>query len=82
MRELRNAIERAGLIEESDAITAASLPIRAVSDLIHTAARGHGPSMSWNRTTSGEVLRATRSNYSRAAEILGINRKTLLEKRK
>ena len=29
-----------------------------------------------------EVLRVTRSNYSRAAEILGINRKTLLEKRR
>jgi DNA-binding NtrC family response regulator len=29
-----------------------------------------------------EVLRQTRQNYSRAAEILGINRKTLLEKRR
>ena len=29
-----------------------------------------------------EVLRLTRSNYSKAAEILGINRKTLLEKRR
>jgi DNA-binding protein Fis len=29
-----------------------------------------------------EILRRTRSNYSRAAAILGINRKTLLEKRR
>ncbi len=81
-RELRNAIERAGLIEESDVITAASLPIRASADLITTAARGRWTLDELESHYIREVLRATRSNYSRTAGILGINRKTLLEKRK
>jgi transcriptional regulator with PAS, ATPase and Fis domain len=81
-RELRNAIERAGLIEESDVITAASLPIRASSDLIATAVRGRWTLEELESHYIREVLRTTRSNYSRTAEILGINRKTLLEKRK
>ena len=82
VRELRNAIERAGLSEESEAITAASLPIRAASDLIQTAARGQWTLDELESHYIREVLRATRDNYSRTAEILGINRKTLLEKRK
>jgi DNA-binding NtrC family response regulator len=82
VRELRNAIERAGLVEESDRITAASLPIHAESDLITTAARGRWTLDELESHYIREVLRMTRENYSRAAQILGINRKTLLEKRK
>jgi two-component system response regulator AtoC len=82
VRELRNAIERAGLVEESDRITAASLPIGASSDVIETAARGTWTLDELESHYIREILRLTRANYSRAAQILGINRKTLLEKRK
>jgi transcriptional regulator with PAS, ATPase and Fis domain len=82
VRELRNAIERAALLEESDRITAASLPLRESEDLVSTAARGAWTLDELESHYIREVIRTTRSNYSRAAEILGINRKTLLEKRK
>jgi two-component system response regulator AtoC len=82
VRELRNAIERAGLVEESDRITAASLPIGASSDVIETAARGTWTLDELESHYIREILRLTRANYSHAAQILGINRKTLLEKRK
>jgi two-component system response regulator AtoC len=82
VRELRNAIERAALLEESDRITAASLPVRDAHDLVATAARGAWTLDELESHYIREIIRATRGNYSRAAEILGINRKTLLEKRK
>jgi transcriptional regulator with PAS, ATPase and Fis domain len=82
IRELRNAIERAALIEESDRITAASLPLREPDDLVSTAGRGSWTLDELESHYIREVLRITRRNYSKAAEILGINRKTLLEKRK
>lgn len=82
VRELRNAIERAALVEESDRITATSLPLREADDLVSTAARGAWTLDELESHYIREVLRITRRNYSKAAEILGINRKTLLEKRK
>ncbi|HUP59453.1 MAG TPA: sigma-54 dependent transcriptional regulator [Thermoanaerobaculia bacterium] len=82
IRELRNAIERAALVEEGDTVTASSLPIKEAGDLIAAAARGGWTLADLEAHYIREVLRLTRSNYSRAAEILGINRKTLLEKRK
>jgi two-component system response regulator AtoC len=82
VRELRNAIERAALVEESDRITAASLPLPVADDLVSTAARGAWTLDELESHYIREVLRITRRNYSKAAEILGINRKTLLEKRK
>jgi DNA-binding NtrC family response regulator len=82
IRELRNAIERAALLEDGDRITAASLPVRAADDLVTTAARGSWTLDELESHYIAEVIRRTRKNYSRAAEILGINRKTLLEKRK
>jgi DNA-binding NtrC family response regulator len=82
VRELRNAIERAALVEEVEGITAASLPVGGATDLIATAARGEWTLDELEAHYIRAVLGATRSNYSRAAEILGINRKTLLEKRR
>ena len=79
VRELRNAVERAALIEDSDQITAASLP---ATDVVATAARAEWTLEQLESHYIREVLRRTRSNYSKAAEILGINRKTLLEKRR
>lgn len=81
IRELRNVIERAALIEESDVITSASLP-PLVSDIVQTAARQQWTLDELESRYIREVLRLTRSNFSSAAKILGINRKTLLEKRK
>ena len=80
VRELRNVIERASLLEDGTRITASSLPLG--DDLVTTAARGAWTLDELESHYIREVLRVTRSNYSRAAEILGINRKTLLEKRR
>jgi len=81
IRELRNVIERAALIEESDFITPASLP-PLTADIVETAARQQWTLDDLESRYIREILRQTRSNYSQAAKILGINRKTLLEKRK
>ena len=81
VRELRNVIERAVLIEESDRVTPKSLP-ELSSDPIEAALERRWTLEQLECHYIREVLRQTRSNYSRAAEILGINRKTLLEKRK
>ena len=82
VRELRNAIERAQLLETGDRITASSLPLESADDLVKTAARGEWTLEQLEAHYIREVLRSTRANYSRAAAILGINRKTLLEKRR
>jgi transcriptional regulator with PAS, ATPase and Fis domain len=82
VRELRNAIERAVLVEEGERIDAPSLGIHAADDLVHAAARGGWTLGELESHYIREVLRATQSNFSRAAEILGINRKTLREKRR
>jgi DNA-binding NtrC family response regulator len=81
VRELRNVIDRAVVVEESDAITPAALP-PLVSDFSATAARRQWSLEELESRYIREILRQTKSNYSRAAYILGINRKTLLEKRK
>ena len=79
IRELKNAIERATLVTDGDVIPAAALPS---GDLVATAARGAWTLDELESHYIRHVLETTRRNYSRAAEILGINRKTLLEKRK
>ncbi len=81
LRELRNVIERAALIEETDMITPASLP-PLTADIVETAARHQWTLDELESRYIREVLRQTKSNYTAAAQILGINRKTLLEKRK
>lgn len=80
VRELRNVLERAVLVTEGD-LTADAIPLQA-PELVAAAARGEWSLERLEATYIREVLRATRSNFSRAAEILGINRKTLLEKRR
>jgi two-component system, NtrC family, response regulator AlgB len=81
VRELRNVIDRAVLVEESDVITAKALP-QLDDDLVATAARQQWTLDELEARYIRDVLRRTRNNYSRAAAILGINRKTLLEKRR
>jgi transcriptional regulator with PAS, ATPase and Fis domain len=81
IRELRNTIERALLVSDGQSLSAESLGL-APQEMVAAAARGRWTLDQLEETYIREVLRETRSNYSRAAEILGINRKTLLEKRK
>jgi DNA-binding NtrC family response regulator len=81
VRELRNVIERAVIVEPGDVITPASLP-PLDGDLIAAAGRSSWTLEELESRYIREVLRQTRSNFSRAALILGINRKTLLEKRR
>ena len=81
VRELRNAIDRAVVVETSEMITPDALP-PLTSDPIEIASRGQWTLEQLEERYIREVIRKTRSNYSKAAEILGINRKTLLEKRR
>jgi len=80
IRELKNAIERAAIITDGDVIDTAALPLG--ENLVTTAARGAWTLDELEAHYIRHVLELTRRNYSRAAGILGINRKTLLEKRR
>ena len=80
VRELRNVIERA-LLSADGEVGPGSLSLTP-SDLVSTATRGHWTLDELEANYIREILRETRSNYSKAAGILGINRKTLLEKRR
>ncbi len=79
VRELRNGLERAVLISANGKITPGSLPPNWL------VARGTGklPSLEdVEREYIAQVLNQTRGKKTKAAEVLGISRKTLLEKRK
>ena len=82
VRELRNAIERAALLEEGHTLTAAALQISKPAELVATAARGRWTLSELEAHYIREVLITTRGNNTRAAKVLGINRKTLIDKRK
>lgn len=82
VRELRNAIERAILLNDDERIDAPALGIQTGDELVHAAARGSWTLDELESHYIREILRVTRENFSRAAEILGINRKTLREKRR
>jgi DNA-binding NtrC family response regulator len=81
IRELRNALERAMLMGPGQEITRESLPASW-----HIARPSPGtrlPSLEeLERSHIIEVLRHTHNRKVKAAKILGISRKTLLEKRK
>jgi transcriptional regulator with PAS, ATPase and Fis domain len=79
VRELRNLLERAVVHALGNEITAADLPA-GVRESTPTAKK---PSLEeLERNYIAEILDYTRGRKSKAAEILGISRKTLLEKRK
>ncbi len=85
VRELKNAIERAAILAAGRDIGAEDLgidPAAMVSDLVDRAAEKRLTLRELERAYVEQVLRRTRGNRSEAARILGISRKTLLEKRR
>jgi transcriptional regulator with PAS, ATPase and Fis domain len=81
IRELRNSLERAMLLASAREITPDALP-----PTWHTARSSSTTKMpsleDIERNYIAEVLRQTHGKKVKAAKILGISRKTLLEKRK
>ena len=85
IRELKNVIERAVILASGREITPDDLgidPTALVSDLVDQAAERQLTLKELERAYIEQVLRRTHGNRSEAARILGISRKTLLEKRR
>src|SRR5262249_5766667 len=83
VRELKNAIEHALIFCKSSALGPSDFP--AIIQAAPGTATSTGPLRSLEdleREAIQATLEATRYKIGRAAEILGISRKTLLEKRK
>jgi two-component system response regulator HydG len=85
VRELRNAVYRAATLADGSTVTLADLPERItaggqVSERISAAARQQLTMREMERLYIMEVLRQVSGNKSRAADILGLDRKTLYRK--
>jgi len=82
IRELRNGLERAVLLRPSgDLVTPESLPATWLA--VRSASSQKLPSLEdMERRYIAEILKLTHGRKIKAAGILGISRKTLLEKRK
>jgi DNA-binding NtrC family response regulator len=85
VRELRNALERAATLAQTHEIRLPDLPPRirdssATGDRVVEATRRQLALRELERDYILEVLRSTAGNKSRAAEILGLDRKTLYRK--
>jgi two-component system response regulator HydG len=81
VRELENVIERCAILGRGETITAARLPFRRVAGPPAVPGATPAPSaLNLRETERGQVLRAlqeTAWNKSRAAQLLGVTRKTL-----
>lgn len=84
VRELKNVLERAAVVAGSGEIDAAHLPgtVRSDDSLLTRAVRQMWTLEQLEAEYIRRILDTTGGNASRAAEILGIHRKTLLEKRR
>ncbi len=85
VRELKNIIENAAILCDRERILAKDLNIPFSlneEEIIHQLARENLPLSEIEKLYIQEILQLTGNNKSQAAKILGINRKTLLEKRK
>jgi transcriptional regulator with PAS, ATPase and Fis domain len=79
VRELRNLLERAVISAAGPEIPLDDLP----AYVVNSSAAAKKPTLEeMERVYIAEILDYTRGRKSRAAEILGISRKTLLDKRK
>ncbi len=83
VRELRDTIERAVILSQREVLEADHLPayLRASLDG-HGQEAGSRSLEEVEREAIEATLKATRNQIGRSAKILGISRKTLLEKRK
>jgi DNA-binding NtrC family response regulator len=84
-RELRNVMERAAALAVADEIRLEDLPDRILESgqtavIVSEAAKRQVSLRDVERSYIQEVLRQTGGNKSRAAEILGLDRKTLYRK--
>jgi len=84
VRELAHVLERVLLTTDARSIGAADLPDTLLSPeaIVEGAVEGRPTLDELERRYIAVVLKETRGNQSRAAEILGISRKALWEKRK
>jgi two-component system response regulator AtoC len=84
IRELRNAVERALVFSTRDILEPEDFPdgVRGAATAGPSTGAGSRSLEDVEREAIAATLDATRYQISRSAEILGISRKTLLEKRK
>lgn len=82
VRELKNAIERALVFAKEDLLRPQNFPHIANSEHAHTSAGVLKSLEEIEREAIRNTLDQTHYKIGRAAEVLGISRKTLLEKRK
>jgi two-component system, NtrC family, response regulator AtoC len=83
VRELKNTIERALIFAKDSVLRPADFPEIALGGGVAAGARGSLQSLEEiEKAAIRETLEATRYKIAQAAEILGISRKTLLDKRK
>jgi len=84
VRELRNAIERTIVFSQSEILTPNDFPdtVRAAAPGGPGAAAGLRTLLEIEKDVVAATLEATKYRIGEAAKILGISRKTLLEKRK
>ncbi len=85
IRELRNIAERAAILSTSETAGLETLPTErflTTGDILETAVVERWNLEQLEAAYIREVVRLERGNMSRAARVLGINRKTLLEKRR
>jgi len=85
VRELVSVIDRAVVLEEGSELSAASLPRESLlrgDSLLASASRGRWTLADLERRYALAILESVGGNTSRAAKILGISRKTLIEKRR
>jgi DNA-binding NtrC family response regulator len=85
VRELRNVVTRAAVYSSSDEIGAGDLPREIVGKQMRVSSPEHGGSYSLDgleQHTIFKVLEQTGGHQQKAAEILGISRRTLIRKLK
>jgi DNA-binding NtrC family response regulator len=83
VRELRNALERAVVFSHSDTLEPVNFPENIRTAAGSAALLGSLKSLEdMEKEVIAATLEATRYQIGRAAQVLGISRKTLLEKRK
>jgi len=82
VRELRDTLERAVICGQGEVLEADHLPAHLRANLDGRQEAGSRSLEDVERDAIEATLRATRNQIGRSAKILGISRKTLLEKRK